>query len=78
MHNALTTNLKSNIKLIADDISLFTEVCDPLETAKIRKIPVAVVQRCFLKKAFLKISQIHSKTPAPESLFFSLFFFECP
>lgn len=78
MHNALTTNLKSNIKLIADDISLFTEVCDPLETAKIRKIPVAVVQRCFLKKAFLKISQTHGKTPAPESLFFSLFFFECP
>ena len=29
----------------------------------------AVVRRCSVKKLFLKISQIHRKTPVPESLF---------
>ena len=28
----------------------------------------AVVQRCSVKKMFLEISQIHRKTPVPESL----------
>ena len=28
MHNDLTTNLKSNVKLLADYTSLFSEVCN--------------------------------------------------
>ena len=31
--NDLTDKLNSNIKLFADDTSLFSEICDPLETA---------------------------------------------
>ena len=33
--NDLTTALKSNVKLFADDTSLFSKVSDPLETANI-------------------------------------------
>ena len=33
--NDLTNNLKSNVKLFADDTSLFSEICDPLETANV-------------------------------------------
>ena len=29
----------------------------------------AVVRRCSVKKGFLQISQIHRKTPVPESFF---------
>ena len=29
----------------------------------------AVAQRCSVKKVFLEISQLHRKTPVPESLF---------
>ena len=37
--NDLTDNLNSNVKLFADDTSLFSEIGDPLETANIlRKI----------------------------------------
>ena len=32
----------------------------------------AVVRRCSVKKGFLQISQIHRKTPVPESFFYSL------
>ena len=31
----LTNNLKSNVKLFTDDTSLFSDICDPLETASI-------------------------------------------
>ena len=33
--NGLTSNLNSNVKLFADDTSLFSEICDPLETANV-------------------------------------------
>ena len=33
--NDLTNNLNSNIKLFADDTSLFSEIWDPLETANV-------------------------------------------
>ena len=33
--NDLTDNLNSNVKLFADDTSLFSEICDPLETANV-------------------------------------------
>ena len=33
--NDLTDNLDSNVKLFPDDTSLFSEICDPLETANI-------------------------------------------
>ena len=33
--NDLTNNLNSNVKLFADDTSLFSEICDPLETANV-------------------------------------------
>ena len=35
--NDLTDNLSSNVKLFADDTSLFSKICDPLETANILK-----------------------------------------
>ena len=31
----LTGNLNINVKLFADDTSLFSEICDPLETANV-------------------------------------------
>ena len=31
--NDLTDNLNNNVKLFADDTSLFSEICDSLETA---------------------------------------------
>ena len=31
--NDLTNNFKSNVKLFTDDTCLFSDVCDPLETA---------------------------------------------
>ena len=33
--NNLTDNLSSNVKLSADDTSLFSDICDPLETANV-------------------------------------------
>ena len=33
--NDLTDNLNSNVKLFADDTSLFSEICDPLETTNV-------------------------------------------
>ena len=33
--NDLTDNLNSNVKLFADDTSLFSEICDPLEIANV-------------------------------------------
>ena len=33
--NDLTDNLSINVKLFADDTSLFSEICDPLETANV-------------------------------------------
>ena len=33
--NDLTDNLSSNVKLFADDTSLFSQTCDPLETANV-------------------------------------------
>ena len=33
--NDLTDNLNSNLKLFTDDTSLFSEICDPLETANV-------------------------------------------
>ena len=33
--NDLTDNLNSNIKLFADDTTLFSEICYPLETANV-------------------------------------------
>ena len=33
--NDLTDNLNSNVKLFADGTSLFSEICDPLETANV-------------------------------------------
>ena len=33
--NDLTDNLNSNVKLFPDDTSLFSEICDPLETANV-------------------------------------------
>ena len=36
---------------------------------KVEKITEAVAQTCSVKKVFLEISQIHRKTPVPESLF---------
>ena len=33
--NDLTNNLNSNVKLFADDTSLFSGICDPLETANV-------------------------------------------
>ena len=33
--NDLKNNLKSNVKLFADDIPLISEICDPLEIANI-------------------------------------------
>ena len=33
--NDLTNNLKNNVKLFANDTSLFSEICDPLETANV-------------------------------------------
>ena len=33
--NDLTHNLNTNVKLFVDDISLLSEVCDPLETANV-------------------------------------------
>ena len=33
--NDLTDNLSSNVKLFADDTSLFSVICDPLETANV-------------------------------------------
>ena len=33
--NDLGNGLKSNVKLHADDTSLFSEICDPLETTKV-------------------------------------------
>ena len=33
--NDPTNNLKSNVKLFAGDISLFSEICDPLKTANV-------------------------------------------
>ena len=33
--NDLTDNLNSNVKLFADDTSLFSEIRDPLETANV-------------------------------------------
>ena len=33
--NDLTDNLNSTVKLFADDTSLFSEICDPLETANV-------------------------------------------
>ena len=33
--NDLTHNLNSNVKLFADDTTLFSEICDPLETANV-------------------------------------------
>ena len=33
--NDLTNNLNSNVKLFADDTSLFSEICDPFESANV-------------------------------------------
>ena len=33
--NDLTDNLNSNVKLFADDTSVFSKICDPLETANV-------------------------------------------
>ena len=33
--NDLTDNLNSNVKLFTDDTSLFTEICDPIETTNV-------------------------------------------
>ena len=33
--NDLTKNLKSNVKLFANDTPLFSEICDPLETVTV-------------------------------------------
>ena len=33
--NDLTDNLNSNVKLFVDDTSLFSEICDPSETANV-------------------------------------------
>ena len=33
--NDRTDNLNSNVKLFADDTSLFSEICDSLETANV-------------------------------------------
>ena len=35
--NDLTNNLKSNVKLFADDTSLFSKICGTLETANVMK-----------------------------------------
>ena len=39
------------------------------EMFKIMKDTEAVVQKCFIKRVFLEILQIHRKTPVPEPLF---------
>ena len=41
--------------------------CDPLK--RILQNTEEVVQRCSVKKCFLKFHKIHKKTPVPESLF---------
>ena len=33
--NGVTNNLNSNVKLFTDDTSLFSEICDHLETANV-------------------------------------------
>ena len=41
----LTDNLNSNVKLLADDNSLFLEICDPLEAANVLNNDLRVMGR---------------------------------
>ena len=41
----LTHNLNSNVKLLADDNSLFLEICDPLEAANVLNNDLRVMGR---------------------------------
>ena len=38
--------LKSNVKLFADNTSLFSEICDPLETANLLNNDLIKIRMC--------------------------------
>ena len=44
--NDLTNNLKSNVKLFADDTSLFSEIYDPLEIANVLNNDLRKIHKC--------------------------------
>ena len=44
--NDLTDNLNSNVKQFADDTSLFSEICGPLETANALNNDLRKIKKC--------------------------------